>query len=177
VIGYDSGGGIIEHNYANSAMKVQNGNGNVAQINELNGKAGMGKTLAELKTESFYTTQSNWSDDVWNFDEVWDICEGKTFPWLRWQNIDCDNLSIINNTIEVQVKVHPNPTRGELTIDNGELTIDNVEIYDMMGRTVYSSTRPLVHPSTINISHLATDNYFLRLQTEKGKIKKKVIRE
>ena len=76
-------------------------------------------------------------------------------------------------------QVFPNPTRGQLTIDNGQLTIDNIEIYDIYGRKA-----PLTPPEggkqlpegqklpsfggggggsiTIDVSHLQSGIYFLK---------------
>jgi hypothetical protein len=166
------------NNYANSAMVVLINGLPVTITDALNGKAGMGKTLAELKTESFYTTQSNWNDnDVWNFDEVWDICESKTLPWLRWQNIDCDNLSIVDNTVEVHIKVYPNPTTGELRIENYESAMGNIQIFDLMGRVQKVESKKTATEITLDISHLSSGVYFLKVETASGAITQKVIKE
>ncbi|MDR2972959.1 MAG: T9SS type A sorting domain-containing protein [Bacteroidales bacterium] len=78
------------------------------------------------------------------------------------------------------IKIHPNPTSGELVIDNGELTIDNVEIFDIMGKNV------LLHQlSTVNsplsikfdISNLPAGIYFIRITTESGVITQKVVKQ
>jgi len=61
-------------------------------------------------------------------------------------------------------KVWPNPTTGELTINNEQLTINNIEIYDIYGRKV--SSHHLIPSSSnhlINISHLPCGIYFLRI--------------
>ena len=42
--------------------------------------------------------------------------------------------SNINEFTQPKVTVYPNPTTGQLTIENGELRMENVEIYDIMGR-------------------------------------------
>jgi hypothetical protein len=68
-----------------------------------------------------------------------------------------DELSVENGAL----RVYPNPTRGQLIIENGELIIDNVTIYDVVGRTVgaYPCGRP---ENTIDVSHLAKGMYFLK---------------
>ena len=84
----------------------------------------------------------------------------------------------------------PNPTTGELRIENGELRIENVEIFDVYGRTVGANlcVRPdngeYVRPHTahrtpqtaLDISHLQAGIYFVRIQTETGIITKKIIK-
>ena len=40
----------------------------------------------------------------------------------------------VTENVKPEVLVYPNPTTGQLTIDNGELTINNIEIFDIYGR-------------------------------------------
>jgi len=66
-----------------------------------------------------------------------------------------------------QLTIYPNPTKGQLTIDNGELIIGNVEIYDVFGRK--QEIQEIIvnyQSSTINsidVSHLAKGMYFLKI--------------
>jgi len=75
------------------------------------------------------------------------------------------------------VLVYPNPTTGQLRIDNGEWKIDNVEIYDVMGRkqTIIINCQ-LSIINSIDISHLPAGIYFIKLQTQTETITKKVIK-
>jgi hypothetical protein len=97
---------------------------------------------------------------AWKMDYNPPINDG--FPILIWQT----NGTPIKeeNPVNSGITVYPNPTKGELTIDNGELTIENVEIYDMMGRIVVANLR--VRPNadgtmTINVEALPSGIYFL----------------
>jgi hypothetical protein len=72
----------------------------------------------------------------------------------------------------------PNPTTGELTITNYELQITNIEIFDVYGKKVSS------HPSTssssqkkINLSHLNSGIYFVKVVTNNGEVVKKVVKQ
>ena len=51
------------------------------------------------------------------------------------------------------IKVYPNPTTGELRIDNGQLTIENVEVFDIYGRKLLSN-----HLITSSSNHLITSS-------------------
>jgi hypothetical protein len=42
------------------------------------------------------------------------------------------------------IKIYPNPTTGELLVDNGELTIKSVEIYDIVGKLQQLEIKKLV---------------------------------
>jgi hypothetical protein len=97
-----------------------------------------------------------------------------------------DSSNHVAETIELGVKelkelegvrVFPNPTTGELTIDNGELTINNVGIFDVYSKKL--SSHHLITSSShhlINISHLSAGIYFVQIGTEQGLITKKVVK-
>ena len=84
----------------------------------------------------------------------------------------------INSPTLPEIKVYPNPTTGELRIENGELRVKEVEIFDVVGKKVY--TNHLITTSSnhlINISHLQAGVYFVRIQTEAGEVVRKVLKE
>jgi hypothetical protein len=80
---------------------------------------------------------------------------------------------IINKNL---VNVFPNPTTGQLRIENGELRIENVEIFDVYGRkfeiprfsrndVIPNKAQQNEESQTINISHLPAGIYFLRIES------------
>ncbi|MCL2511642.1 MAG: C10 family peptidase [Bacteroidales bacterium] len=71
-----------------------------------------------------------------------------------------------------ELTVYPNPTSGELIIENGELKIENVDIYDVMGKKIIFNFQL----STFNLTHLPNGIYFIRIQTEDKVITKKVVK-
>jgi hypothetical protein len=99
-------------------------------------------------------------------------------------------LSINENELDKLISIYPNPTTGELTITNYELVITNVEIYDVYGRKVgiqfpyviKNAMRNLEDYGTqadgvvINFSNLQQGIYFIKIDTDKGNIIKKVIK-
>jgi len=72
-------------------------------------------------------------------------------------------------------KIFPNPTTGELTMDNGQWTIQSIEIFDVYGRKVLES--PLTVLQSYDLTVLQPGIYFLKITTEKGIITKKVIKK
>ena len=60
-----------------------------------------------------------------------------------------------------ELKVYPNPTNGELRIDNGELTNGNVEIYDVYGKKMVNGKWSMDH--SMDVSHLPGGMYFLKI--------------
>ena len=81
---------------------------------------------------------------------------------------------------ETLIHVYPNPTNGELTMDNGQLTIENIEIFDVLGRMQPINNSPFERGRgmfIIDISHLSAGIYFLKIQTQSGSVTKKIIKE
>ena len=109
---------------------------------------------------------------------------------------DCD--SIVSNVVEETIKtegigemgtmddivVYPNPAEEQLIVEcrdaiNGVstmTTITNIEIFDVFGRNVSRLISHISHPIFIDISHLPSGIYFVRIQTENNIITKKIIK-
>jgi hypothetical protein len=99
-------------------------------------------------------------------------------------NIATNAPDAINETALMSaISVYPNPTTGELRITGVNKwtseQVNKIELYDVFGRNINLSTRPLVHSSTItlDISHLPVGIYFVRINTENGSVTKKVIKK
>jgi len=81
-------------------------------------------------------------------------------------------------------QLYPNPTTGELRIDasagsasNGQLTIDNVEVFDIYGKCHLSLVTRHESHITLNIFHLSSGLYFVKISTEAGIVVKKVVKQ
>jgi hypothetical protein len=68
---------ILSHIYASDATTVVGSGG----FNN-----GTNQTLAEFKSENFFTTAAHWTGGAWNFNTIW-IMEPDGFPVFRWQNL------------------------------------------------------------------------------------------
>jgi M6 family metalloprotease-like protein len=101
-------------------------------------------------------------------------------------NIQADQIVRIvewNSIKEIEdrkekISVYPNPTTGKLVITNYELRITGIDVLDVTGKTVASHQQ--ISPSfyhQIDISHLAAGFYMVRIQTDKGVVTKKVVKE
>jgi len=75
-----------------------------------------------------------------------------------------------------QITVWPNPTNGELTIDNGQLTINSVEIYDVLGKKQLSIINCQLSIEKMDVTDLSNGIYFLKISTETGVVTKKIIK-
>jgi len=101
---------------------------------------------------------------------------------------DCDEIlktdmkcimfvSVKENSGADMIKIFPNPTKNELRITNYELRIANIEIYDVYGKIVLSHTANRKPQIEINVSHLQSGIYFVKIITEHGSITRKLIVE
>ncbi|MCL2434801.1 MAG: T9SS type A sorting domain-containing protein, partial [Lentimicrobiaceae bacterium] len=77
-----------------------------------------------------------------------------------------------------EITIYPNPTTGELIIVSGELRINNIEVFDVYGRKS-SSHHPITSSShqKINISHINSGIYFVKITTNSGEVVKKVVKQ
>jgi len=123
-------------------------------------------TIAGIPTEknNFQFTIS--ATNNWGYD----------FILLNIEIKDIDTTGI--GTIEfAPFKVYPNPTTGELRMENGELKIKKVEIFDIYGRNILPLISHLLPHTTFDISYLQAGIYFIKIYTEKGVQTEKVIKK
>ena len=89
------------------------------------------------------------------------------------------NLSI--DLISNRIVMYPNPTNGELRIEQNGLIFKSVEVFDVCGKNIGVKTQICSENSEdailINFSHLSTGWYFVKLSTELGEVVKKVLKE
>jgi len=113
----------------------------------------------------------------------------KAEVWKEF-NIEGIEVGIAEPDNHPSLRIYPNPTMGELWVDCRDVinrvstmtptTITNIEIFDVMGRSVHVETRhatSLQPQIEMNISHLPTGIYFLRIMTDEGVVVRKVVKE
>jgi len=113
-------------------------------------------------------------------DDIVEKCEKKarlffqSTDFLKAETIIDVTVNFLVNIAETHgraaIQVYPNPTTGELTIDNGQLTINNVEVYDVCGRKVL--VPPLTVLRSYDLTVLHPGIYFLRVGNEWAKVVK-----
>ena len=118
--------------------------------------------------------------DYWVRPTIQGIREGKD-EVLEFA-LNCSLVGIENVTKKEEISVYPNPTSGELKIENGELKIENVEIYDVLGRKqniIFNFPLNLIQGSTfnsINISHLPQGVYVLKVLADRQTFTHKIVK-
>ena len=75
------------------------------------------------------------------------------------------------------ISIYPNPTDGELRITNYELRITDVEVFDIYGRKLSQISNLKSQISNlIDVSHLSSGIYIVKINTDKGEVMKKVVK-
>ena len=85
-----------------------------------------------------------------------------------------DNVSIAEIVYGKSVRLYPSPTKGELTIEGEELRINRMEIVDVSGKTIYRFNKLT---NQINVSALSRGIYFVKIETDKGIVTRKFVKE
>jgi len=94
-------------------------------------------------------------------------------------NFEEENILHIEDNDTEEILVYPNPTTGELTIKWTSGRVDkwtSVEIFDASGKMQKAESRKQNDSLVINISHLCAGVYFIQLQTERGTVSKKFVK-
>ena len=83
-----------------------------------------------------------------------------------------DGLNITDLHETTPLYIYPNPTTGELTMDNGQWTINSVEIFDAFGKKQLSIVNCQLSIKKIDISNLPAGIYLLRVDGRTVKVVK-----
>ncbi len=92
--GYNSGG-TYSNNYVLDSMLLKAGDTVVSRTD--GGVNGTRKALAQLQSYAFYSNSSNWQDSSWsiadtaNSSKVWNIWDGKSYPYFQKQSAPAYN--------------------------------------------------------------------------------------
>ena len=78
-------------------------------------------------------------------------------------------LTVEDKSLDVQVKVYPNPTSQLLCVSYPELNSFAIQITDLNGKQIYSGTIGKNHP--LNVSHYTQGIYLVTIENKETKTK------
>jgi len=98
----------------------------------------------------------------------------------EWKEFNIQGIEVDIEIIDADaLKIYPNPTTGELQFAISDYSISNIEIFDVYGRIQKIGHISYIEKSHIvlDIAHLQTGIYFIKITTKQGEIIKKIIKQ
>ena len=106
----------------------------------------------------------------WDFDTplyLECICQNDFKIWSTNSTcLVCGEVKV-NENVQHSISIYPNPTTGQLTINNEQLIINNVEVFDIYGRKL--SPRHLITSSSHQYLAFASRNIFCKNYDRTGR--------
>jgi ligand-binding sensor domain-containing protein len=104
------------------------------------------------------------------------IYAGTQLGVWKHQLYEVTGIKEINN--DNNITVYPNPADKQIQIISNPCSVNNVELYNLLGEIIYSSPAAVNQsPVTINIEDIPSGVYIVKVETEKGEIIKKFVKE
>jgi len=127
----------------------------------------------ELDARNTYVLFSN---ELLTIDGYWNANNALEGGWSILGTVSVDNTTLnVNSELESNISIYPNPSKKLLHIMNNDtLVLKTLQVYDMAGRLI--KTYPLKINNTIDISNLSKGVYNIVIDSEKGDIKKRLIK-
>ena len=85
----------------------------------------------------------------------------------------CGSLSIVDESLDTQIVMYPNPVNNKLFIKSKSEDLIKVEIYSVFGNLVKSTTKNL---NEINVEDLSSGLYLIKIFTLEASVSKKLIK-
>ena len=93
---------------------------------------------------------------------------------LRTNIATNEPTGIVEANYRADLRIYPNPTKGQLRIKNCELRITkyDVEVFDMLGKKQYAVISEETDEIIVNISHLLPGIYLAKMRESVRKVVK-----
>lgn len=146
--------------------------------------------VATVLNETFSATSSVFvvGDDVYAAGFVGEFPELDAILWINGEaNIlatggynSANSVFVVQEGVGISkfentdIEIYPNPTTNTLKIANDKLQINKTEIIDLSGKVIYQFNNG---KNEINVSMLPQGVYFVKLETNKGVVTKKFVKE
>ena len=122
--------------------------------------------------DKFANTSTNLSDENYTFESSKGIFDGRFTLQFTPESV----LGLNDNALD-NVAIYPNPTQNILHIVSSQADVTNIDIYDIRGRVVLAETFTNSGNVQIDLSELNSAIYFVEINTEAGKITKRILKE
>lgn len=177
VLGVDYGFNVVSNNL--ESVDVSNNPllerlaVNYCNIQLLNVKNGNNPVLTQLNARNNPALYCIQVDDV-------TAANNGELPYSQWYldtqtdfSEDCELQ--ISEFMAKSVKIFPNPVKAILNLESPDyIDIKNISIYDILGRLILQNDTDF---KQLNISNLASGTFLLKMETSKGRVISKFIKE
>lgn len=162
-------------NTASYQLTVGQGQTAAAQTTVLATETGLSNTTFDLKTYTFTPA----TDGIYNFGFLHNSPANATgVHALLVDNFTVTQVLSNQEFSESTISVYPNPAKNLVSVVNtGTGILQNIRITDLNGRVVKTIERLNVAETQIDIANLNTGIYFMEIQSDQGKVIKKIIKE
>ncbi|MEI6488680.1 MAG: T9SS type A sorting domain-containing protein [Bacteroidota bacterium] len=89
--------------------------------------------------------------------------------------VDCTNDGV-EEIGKGNINISPNPATNQFTIENSQLRINSIHIYNVLGEEV-QSLKLESSKLAVDLSSLANGVYFVEIDSEKGIVRKKLVKQ
>ena len=168
--GVDGGGYIVlKYSTMPNADNDPNQNG-IYQFGSTttNGTGGLTGTVIYIGTDTNFTD----AYAAGNYYKIYAV--DKAFNYSDEIVVSDATLGITENIV-LDFKLYPNPVKDILNIETNNVNIQNVNIYDVLGKKVWSQSE--LTSNSINISSLNKGLYFIKLTSEGQSVTRKIVKE
>ncbi|MEI6489222.1 MAG: T9SS type A sorting domain-containing protein [Bacteroidota bacterium] len=91
--------------------------------------------------------------------------------------VNCSGIGIDEILEQNNVSVYPNPASNTITIESTKCKVQSIKIYNVLGEQVNSLKLTGNSKIEIDVSNLTQGVYFVEVETEKGIVRKKFVKE
>ena len=120
------------------------------------------KTAIEQSASQYLTPDKKIGYGIPDFQKAYNLLATPTF--------------VTNKSLENEISVYPNPFQSGLNIVcQSNLRVENILVMNNVGQTIYSVNRPA--ENTLALNDLPKGMYLLQIETDKGMLIKKIIKD
>lgn len=102
------------------------------------------------------------------------IAKGNSEGALFYMKTSYSTLSVHENNQTPKLTLYPNPVTNQLHISSSDQKIENVSVYSLNGSLVKSISNV---SDSIDVSHLKTGSYLVKVTTDQGSFTQKIIKK
>jgi len=148
----------------------------VEELQEYN--ISIGSIEGELLSQATVYLKDNLLNTVTNLSEIdYSFTANVGHQTNRFVIVFSNEILGTNEVSLESISLYPNPAQSILTISSPLAAITSVEVFDLRGRKVSATNSNYQNSYQLDVTKLKSAVYFVKIDTEKGTITKRIIKE